>query len=234
MIKRSGVRCCDSSMIARCNPCPCPKIMTWRTTSPAPWAYTARALGVLGARRSHSPCPHRTNTAPSTTKRPTPEPHNRHHGRQRPCATQQVFAAQAKPSDQNRRTAKAEGPRGTRREHRHGRALGRVHGNQGVPTARRGRTDRSPWAYQPPAVGVPTARRGRTSRSPWAYRPLAVGIPAARPGRTRHAPWAYSPRSTIGLRGSSLHECCPSTTKPKPPPSTSSAPSPPCQGRGQD
>ena len=32
MIKRSGVRCCDSSMIARCNPCPCPKIMTWRTT----------------------------------------------------------------------------------------------------------------------------------------------------------------------------------------------------------
>ena len=33
MIKRSGVRCCDSSMIARCNPCPCPKIMTWRTTT---------------------------------------------------------------------------------------------------------------------------------------------------------------------------------------------------------
>ena len=33
MIKRSGARCCDSSMIARCNPCPCPKIMTWRTTS---------------------------------------------------------------------------------------------------------------------------------------------------------------------------------------------------------
>ena len=32
MIKRSGARCCDSSMIARCNPCPCPKIMTWRTT----------------------------------------------------------------------------------------------------------------------------------------------------------------------------------------------------------
>ena len=32
MIKRSGVRCCDSSMIARCNPCPCPNIMTWRTT----------------------------------------------------------------------------------------------------------------------------------------------------------------------------------------------------------
>ena len=32
MIKRSGARCCDSSMIARCNPCPCPNIMTWRTT----------------------------------------------------------------------------------------------------------------------------------------------------------------------------------------------------------
>ena len=28
MIKRSGVRCCDSSMIARCNPCPRPKIVT--------------------------------------------------------------------------------------------------------------------------------------------------------------------------------------------------------------
>ena len=35
MIKRSGVRCCDSSMIARCNPCPCPKIMTWCEGAPS-------------------------------------------------------------------------------------------------------------------------------------------------------------------------------------------------------
>ena len=152
-------------------------------TSPTPWAYTARALGVLGARRSHSAGPHRTNTAPSTTKRPTPEPHNRHPRGQRPCATQQVFAAQPKPSDQNRTTAKAEGPRGARREHRHGRALDAV-----IVTR----------AQQHPAVGVQTARRGRTDRSPWAYRPLALGALATRPGRTRHGPRSNSagPHST--------------------------------------
>ena len=141
---------------------------------------TQRALGVLGARRSHSAGPHRANTAPSTTKTPTPEPHNRHPGGQRACATQQVFAAQAKPSDQNRTTAKAEGPRGPRREHGHGRAL------DAFMVTR---------AQQHRAVGVPTARRGRTSRPPRAYRPLAVGVPAARPGRTSHAPWAYSPHA---------------------------------------
>ena len=42
MIKRSGVRCCDSSMIARCNPCPCPKIMTWRTTRFQILVFTCR------------------------------------------------------------------------------------------------------------------------------------------------------------------------------------------------
>ena len=139
---------------------------------------TQRALGVLGARRSHSAGPHRANTAPSTTKTPTPEPHNRHPGGQRACATQQVFAAQSKPSDQNRTTAKAEGPHGPRREHGHGRAL------DAFMVTR---------AQQHRAVGVPTAPRGHTSRPRWAYSQRALGILAARPGRTRNARWAHSP-----------------------------------------
>ena len=163
---------------------------------------TQRALGVLSARRSHSAGPHRANTAPSTTKTPTPEPHNRHPGGQRACATQQVFAAQAKPSDQNRTTAKAEGPRGPRREHGHGRALdafmvtrAQQHRAVGVPTARRGRTSRPPQGVptarrgrtRRPPLGVLAARRGHTNRPPWAY------------SRTRHAPWAYSPRALGAL-----------------------------------
>ena len=189
-------------------------------TSPAPWAYTARALGVLGARRSHSAGPHRANTAPSTTKTPTPEPHNRHPGGQRACATQQVFAAQAKPSDQNRTTAKAEGPRGPRREHGHGRALdafmvtrAQQHRAVGVPTARRGRTSRPPRAYRPLAVGVLAARPGRTRRSPWAYQPPALGVLGTRPGRTRHARWAHSPGALGAL--APVHDRTPRVVTPR-------------------
>ena len=181
---------------------------------------TQRALGVLSARRSHSAGPHRANTAPSTTKTPTPEPHNRHPGGQRACATQQVFAAQAKPSDQNRTTAKAEGPRGPRREHGHGRALdafmvtrAQQHRAVGVPTARRGRTSRPPRAYRPLAVGVPAARPGRTSRSPWAYQPPALGVLGTRPGRTRHARWAHSPGALGAL--APVHDRTPRVVTPR-------------------
>ena len=52
MIKRSGARCCDSSMIARCNPCPCPKIMTWRTTSLQPALAFSGAHHLAGLVRS--------------------------------------------------------------------------------------------------------------------------------------------------------------------------------------
>ena len=98
-----------------------------------------------------------------------------------------VFAVDGKPPEQNRPRAKAQGPRRARGGHRHGRALRAFMITRGASTPRPGRTNRSRRAYQPLAPGVPTARAGRTNRS-------------------RRA---YQAGSTIGPRGSTLHEHCP-------------------------